>query len=153
MYIEFVPNRNSRPAILLRESYRDGARVRKRTVANLSDWPEELIDALRSLLKTRAVGAAGQRMPAGTGKTAGGEMDAVLGALRDIGLERLVSPAGNRRRDGVVAMVVVQLIELLQRDPARRRMRAREGVTDARRPRDLAGRVRRRSSAARRVDH
>jgi hypothetical protein len=162
MYIEFVPNRNSRPAILLRESYRDGARVRKRTIANLSDWPEELIDALRSLLKMRASAAARQRRPGGAGKTAGGEVDAVLGALRDIGLERIVSPAANRRRDAVVAMVVVRLIELLQGRPARRRMRAREGLTDARRPTvragrlaggELAGRVRRRSSAARRADH
>ena len=38
MHIESVPNRNSRPAILLRESYREGGKVRKRTFANLSRW-------------------------------------------------------------------------------------------------------------------
>ena len=51
MYIESVPNRNSPPAILLRESYRDGGKIKKRTIANLSDWPTELVEGLRTLLK------------------------------------------------------------------------------------------------------
>src|SRR6516225_2568863 len=51
MYIESVPNRNSPPAILLRESFRDGAKIKKRTIANLSDWPAELVEGLRTLLK------------------------------------------------------------------------------------------------------
>ena len=51
MYIESVPNRGSPPAILLRESYRDGAKIKKRTIANLSDWPTELVEGLRTLLK------------------------------------------------------------------------------------------------------
>jgi hypothetical protein len=51
MYIESVPNRNSPPAIPLRESFRDGVKIRKRTIANLSDWPAELVEGLRTLLK------------------------------------------------------------------------------------------------------
>jgi hypothetical protein len=51
MYIESVPNRNSPPAVLLRESYREGGRTRKRTLANLSKWPPELVEGLRTLLK------------------------------------------------------------------------------------------------------
>jgi hypothetical protein len=51
MYIESVPNRNSPPAILLRESFRDGAKIKKRAIANLSDWPAELVEGLRTLLK------------------------------------------------------------------------------------------------------
>jgi hypothetical protein len=50
MYIESVPNRNS-PAILLRESYRDADKIKKRTIANLSDWPTEIVEGLRTLLK------------------------------------------------------------------------------------------------------
>ena len=46
MYIEAVPNRSSPPAILLRESYRDGGKVRKRTLLNLSAWPRELVEGL-----------------------------------------------------------------------------------------------------------
>ena len=51
MYIEAVPNRNSPPAILLRESYREGGKVRKRTLCNLSDWPTAHIEGLRGVLK------------------------------------------------------------------------------------------------------
>ncbi len=51
MYIEAVPNRSSPPAILLRESYRAGGKVKKRTLCNLTDWPTELIEGLRTLLK------------------------------------------------------------------------------------------------------
>ena len=53
MYIETVPNRNSRPAILLRQGWREGKRVRKKTLANLTDWPSEKVEALRQVLKGR----------------------------------------------------------------------------------------------------
>ena len=49
MYIEAVPNRNSPPAILLRESYRENGKVRKRTLCNLSDWPAAHIEGLRGV--------------------------------------------------------------------------------------------------------
>ncbi len=51
MYIESVPNRRSPPAILLRESYRENGKVRKRTLCNLSDWPTPHIEGLRGVLK------------------------------------------------------------------------------------------------------
>src|SRR4249920_2750790 len=51
MHIESVPNRNSRPAILLRESYREDGKVKKRTLANLSRWPEHVVEGLRTLLR------------------------------------------------------------------------------------------------------
>ena len=51
MYVETVSNRNSRPAVLLREGWREGGRVRKRTLANLTDWPAEKVQCLRRVLK------------------------------------------------------------------------------------------------------
>ena len=51
MHIEIIPNRNSKPAILLRESYRDGKKVRKRTFGNISKLPMEQVDAIRRILK------------------------------------------------------------------------------------------------------
>ncbi|MFM6589477.1 MAG: hypothetical protein ACKPJA_16620 [Microcystis panniformis] len=51
MYIEKVPNRNSPPAVLLRESYREGEQVKKRTLANLSKLPDDIIDNLKLALK------------------------------------------------------------------------------------------------------
>ncbi|HUY15393.1 MAG TPA: transposase, partial [Terriglobia bacterium] len=51
MYIDTVPNRNSPPAVLLRESVRQGSRIRKRTLANLTHWPKPRLEALRRLLR------------------------------------------------------------------------------------------------------
>src|SRR5271165_3378669 len=50
MYVTRIPNRDSPPAVLLRESYREGGKVRSRTLANISDWPEAKIDSLRRVL-------------------------------------------------------------------------------------------------------
>jgi hypothetical protein len=55
MYVERIPNRNSPPAILLRESYREGNKIKKRTLANLSAWPAAKIEALRCVLREDAV--------------------------------------------------------------------------------------------------
>src|SRR5207247_10168364 len=63
MYITAVPNRNSPPAILLRESFRDGDKVRTRTLANLTSWAPERIDALRRALKGEFDGCTGEPQP------------------------------------------------------------------------------------------
>ena len=110
MYIESVPNRNSPPAILLRESYRDGGTIRKRTIANLSHWPTEIVEGLRTLLKGGKVAAADQETIVVRRALPHGHVAAVLGTLRDIGLDRLLGPAGNRCRDLVIAMIVARLI-------------------------------------------
>jgi hypothetical protein len=110
MYIESVPNRNSPPAILLRESYRDGAKIKKRTIANLSDWPSELVEGLRTLLKGGTATPADQQSIIVRRALPHGHVAAVLGTLRDIGLDRVLGPAGNRPRDLVIAMIVARLI-------------------------------------------
>ncbi len=109
MYIESVPNRNSPPAILLRESYRDNGKVKKRTILNLSDWPPELIQGFKALLKGGTVVPKNQ--PIFTIKRAlpHGHVAAILGTLRKIGLDRLLGPAGHRDRDLVIAMIVARL--------------------------------------------
>jgi hypothetical protein len=58
MYIDFVPNRGSKPAILLRESIREGKRIRKRTIANLSALTLEQAEAIRLVLKGEQLAAA-----------------------------------------------------------------------------------------------
>src|SRR6201981_3091328 len=110
MYIESVPNRNSPPAILLRESYRDGAKIKKRTIANLSDWPTELVEGLRTLLKGATAAPADQQSIIVRRSLPHGHVAAVLGTLRDIGLDRILGPARNRPRDLVIAMIVARLI-------------------------------------------
>src|SRR4249920_1246629 len=110
MYIESVPNRNSPPAILLRESFRDGAKIKKRTIANLSDWPAELVEGLRTLLKGGTAAPADRESIIVRRALPHGHVAAVLGTLRAIGLDRILGPAGNRPRDLAIAMIVVRLI-------------------------------------------
>ncbi len=105
MYIESVPNRNSPPAILLRESYRDGGKIKKRTIANLSHWPTEIVEGLRTLLKGGKAAPAGQETIVVRRALPHGHVAAVLGTLRDIGLDRLRGPSGHRCRDLAIAMI------------------------------------------------
>ena len=110
MYIETVPNRNSPPAILLRESYRDAGKIKKRTIANLSDWPTEIVEGLRTLLKGGKVAPADQESIIVRRALPHGHVAAVLGTLRNIGLDRMLGPPRNRCRDLVIAMIVARLI-------------------------------------------
>jgi hypothetical protein len=110
MYIEAVPNRGSPPAILLRESYRDGNRVRKRTLLNLTDWPGDLVAGLRTLLKGGTVIPAGQQALIVTRSLPHGHVAAVLGTLRKIGLDRLLGPEGHRCRALVLALIVSRIL-------------------------------------------
>jgi transposase len=110
MYIESVPNRSSPPAILLRESYREGGKVRKRTLANLTDWPTQIVEGLRALLRGGKVVSAEDGGITIQRSLPHGHVAAVLGTLRAIGLDRLLGPSGNRCRDLVIAMVVSRLI-------------------------------------------
>jgi len=111
MYIETVPNRNSPPAILLRESYRQNGRVCKRTLCNLSNWPVEHIEGLRGVLKGGRVIAADQAAFTVTRSLPHGHVAAVLGTARKIGLDRILGPDGNRCRDLVLAMIVGRIID------------------------------------------
>ena len=110
MYIEAVPNRNSPPAILLRESYRDGDKVRKRTLLNLTQWPRDLREGLRALLKGGTVIPAGREALTLLRSLPHGHAAAALGTLRKIGLDRLLGPAGPRGRDLVIALIVSRII-------------------------------------------
>jgi hypothetical protein len=111
MYVAKVPNRGSPPAVLLRESYREAGKVKNRTLANLSSWPEARVDALARVLKGQVAPAAALE---GTFEIARslphGHVAAVLGTARALGLEELIDPAPSRQRDLVTAMAVAQVI-------------------------------------------
>ena len=111
MYIESVPNRNSPPAILLRESYRDGGKVRKRTLCNLSDWPTAHIEGLRGVLRGGTVIAAERDAFTVLRSLPHGHVAAALGTARRIGLDRLLGPDGNRCRDLVLALLVGRILD------------------------------------------
>jgi hypothetical protein len=111
MYIESVPNRGSPPAILLRESYRDGGKVKKRTLLNLSDWPRERIAGFKMLLKGGTVIPQDQNAITIVRSLPHGHVAAALGTARQIALDRLLGPGGNRCRDLVLALVVSRLLD------------------------------------------
>jgi hypothetical protein len=111
MYIESVPNRNSPPAILLRESYREDGRVRKRTLCNLSAWPVAHIEGLRGVLKGGTVIPAERDAFTVIRTLPHGHVAAALGTARKIGLERVLGPTGDRCRDLVLALVVGRILD------------------------------------------
>jgi hypothetical protein len=111
MYIEAVPNRSSPPAILLRESYRENGKVRKRTLCNLSDWPAAHIEGLRGVLRGGTVIPAERDAFTVIRSLPHGHVAAALGTARKIGLDRILGPEGNRCRDLVLALLLARIVE------------------------------------------
>src|SRR6516162_2568462 len=110
MYVARVPNRGSPPAVLLRESYREAGKVKNRTLANLSSWPEAKVEALSRVLKGQPPTAAADGAFEITRSLPHGHVAAVLGTARRLGLEELIDPEPSRHRDLVTAMAVAQVI-------------------------------------------
>jgi DDE family transposase len=110
MYVAKVPNRGSPPAVLLRESYREAGKVKNRTLANLSAWPEAKVDALSRVLKGQLAPAAVEGTFEIARSLPHGHVAAVLGTARALGLEELIDPVPSRQRDLVTAMAVAQVI-------------------------------------------
>jgi transposase len=113
MYVATVPNRNSAPAILLRESYRENGKVKTRTLANLTHLGSGQIEALRLAL-AGALPAAGAPFPDSfriARSLPHGHVAAVLGCLRALQLDSILDPVGSRQRELVIAMIVARIIE------------------------------------------
>lgn len=109
MYIETVPNRNSRPAVLLREGWREGKKICKRTLANLSDWSEARIEALRRVLKNEPLTSPKEAFVIER-SLPHGHVQAGLTAIKRMGLDILLAAKRVRERDLVLAMIVERLI-------------------------------------------
>src|SRR5512133_490953 len=110
MYVTRVPNRSSPPAVLLRESWREGGKVRTRTLANLSDWPEAKVEALRRVLRGETLVAATDRF-AIERSLPHGHVAAVLGTLRETGLDRLLPRWPERLATLALALIVARVVE------------------------------------------
>ena len=124
MYIESVPNRSSPPAILLRESFRENGRVRKRTLANLSDWPTTLVEGFGTLLKGGV--AVAEEGIAIRRALPHGHAAAVLGTIRAIGLDRLLGkPTDKRLAPLTIALIASRLVS-----PASKLATARDLAAD-----------------------
>ncbi len=110
MYVATIPNRSSPPAVLLRESWREEGKVKKRTLANLSDWPAEKVERLRRVLKGEVLIAPDEALEI-TRSLPHGHVAAVLTAMRQLGLERLLSTRPNRQRTLALAMIAARILE------------------------------------------
>jgi Transposase DDE domain len=110
MYVTRVPNRSSPPAVLLRESFREGGKVRTRTLANLSDWPETKVEALRRVLRGETVLLSADRF-AIERALPHGHVAAVLGLVRNVGLDGLLPRRPERLAKLALALIVARVVE------------------------------------------
>ena len=110
MYAEAVPNRNSPPAVLLREGWREGSKVRKRTLANLSSWPPAKVNSLRRLLKNEPLVSPDQVFTI-VRSLPHGHVELLLEAFRKLGLPALLDRKPSRHRDCVLAMLAQRLLQ------------------------------------------
>ena len=109
-HIESIPNQANKPAILLRQAWRDGQRIRKKTLANLSKLPPEVVDGFRTVLK----GGLAVQDPSDLLRVerswAHGHVAAVLGSCRSLGLERILHRRRSRERDLALAAIVARVL-------------------------------------------
>lgn len=111
MYIEIVPNRNSSPCILLRESYRQSGKVRKRTILNITSWPKALVSGLSILLRGgQAIKEVPQSFRIIRSKPHG-HVAAVYATAKKLGLENMLSRKPCAERAAVMAMIVARILE------------------------------------------
>jgi hypothetical protein len=110
MYVARIPNRGSPPAILLRESYREGGKVKNRTLANLSHWPEHKVDALSRALKGQPPTLELSRAFEITRSLPHGHVAAVLGTAEGLGVAELIDATPSRRRNLVMALLIATVI-------------------------------------------
>ncbi len=112
MHIDIVPNRNSKPAVLLRESYREGRKVRKRTLGNLSSLPMDQVESIRRILKGEKLLPIEELFEIVEGGSRHhGHVDAVLFTMKRLGFSKLIASRPSRERDLVIGMIVARIIE------------------------------------------
>lgn len=109
MHIDVVPNRNSRPTYLLREAYRDGKKVRKRTLANLSSLSDAQLRGVRAILQGQQLRPVGELLEI-LGSRAHGHVEAVRVAMSRLGFTTLLGSRPSRERDLVAAMVAARVL-------------------------------------------
>ncbi len=109
MHIDGVPNRTSRPTYLLRESYREGKKVRKRTLANLSVLSDEQIESIRAVLSGQSMRPIEQLWQTVRSRPHGA-VQAVRVAMQKLDFESLIASRSSAERDAVCAMVAARIL-------------------------------------------
>ena len=109
MHIHIVPNRGSPPTVLLRESYREGKKVHKRTLANLSSLSAVQIEAIRAVLAGQCLQPATQVLEI-IASRAHGHVHAVALAMQRLGVAALLAATPSRERELVLAMLAARIV-------------------------------------------
>jgi transposase len=109
MHIDAIPNRGARPTYLLRESVRDGKRIKKRTLANLTTLSDAQIETIRRSLKGEALVPAGGAFECVRSQPHG-HVEAVRTTMARLGFDKLIDATGSRLRDLVVAMISMRIV-------------------------------------------
>ena len=109
MHIHVIPNRDSPPTVLLRESYRDGKTVKKRTLANLSALPAEQIELIRQVLRGEKLVAPASLFEIDASRHHG-HVQAVWLAMQRLGLAQLLSTRPCAERQRVLAMIAARIL-------------------------------------------
>ena len=110
MYVETVPNHGSRPTVLLREGWREAGKIKKRTVANLTDWPDHKVRALAAVLKGETVVADIHSAFDIVRSRPHGHVAAVLGTIRRLKLDQVITRVSGRERDLCVALIAARVV-------------------------------------------
>jgi len=108
MYVATIPNRGSRPTIIIREGYRENGKVKNRTIANITHWPKAKIEALQLVLKGRKVAPVDELFEKLSSKHHG-HVDAVLAVIKKLGLDKIISAKRCKERDIIVAVIVARI--------------------------------------------
>ena len=109
-HVETIPNRNSPPAILLRKAWREGKRIRKQTLANLTHLPPELVEGIRRVLKGGVVLTSPHEAFVVQRSLPHGHVAAVLGLCRQLGLPRLLYRTAGRTRELALAGLIARVL-------------------------------------------
>ena len=110
MYVTEVPNRGAKPTVLLRESYREQGKVKSRTLANLTNLPLHLLDAVKRAAKDEVLVNAADSFGVERSRHHG-HVQAVLGAMRRLGMDKLIASESSRERDLVLGMIAARILE------------------------------------------
>lgn len=110
MYVETIPNRGSRPTVLIREAWRDGKTIRRRTIGNITKLPDEQIEQIRRTLKGERLVSSDAAFEILRSRPHG-DVAAVVGTMERLGMAELLSTRKHRKRQLVLAMIAARILE------------------------------------------
>ena len=134
MYIETVPNRNSPHARsfakLTVKAHREGGKVKKKTIANLTNWDPEIVAGLRALLKGGQVSSVEESNDFEIVRSLPhGHVAAILGEFKALKLDRLLLSRNRQEKSLALALIASRIINPQSKIATARALRAETATT------------------------